>query len=118
MCYTAGQELELTPLKWFYVYGLLDDDRVCFYIGISCDPRRRLRQHKTTNFNPRVRTKMDSLKKPLMVILSDECTQAQALELEAQLIKETPNLLNQEQRPDYRTEHKPCPIIQRFAKKQ
>lgn len=116
MRYLIGQEIELKAAEWFYVYGLVDEDGVCFYIGVTSDPRRRLRQHWATNFNPRVYAKIRALKTPRMVILSDECTKTEALALEAQLIEETPNLFNQEQRPDYRQEHGRCPIIQSFLK--
>lgn len=112
---SSAGDIIFLELDKYYVYALLGDDGKAFYIGMTNRPYVRLHEHKTARYNSRLRARMDASKRHCLAILSDPLTKAEALVLEAQLIAETPNLLNQEQRPDYRQEHGPCPIIQRFV---
>lgn len=82
-----------------FVYSLIDDENRPFYIGKSFEPELRLKKHVYGSGNVRVTEKLRSLKQVRMLILCDPCTEEEALELERQLIAETPGLLNQEQRP-------------------
>lgn len=117
MAYAAGDVIFL-ELDKYYVYALLGDDGMAFYIGMTNRPHIRLQEHRKARSNQRLRARMDASRRHCLAILSDPLTRVEALELEGQLIAETPNLVNQEQRPDYRQEHRPCPIVQRFASKR
>ena len=113
MAYAAG-DIVFLELDKYYVYALLGDDGKAFYIGMTNRPHVRLHEHKKSRDNSRLRARMDASKRHCLAILSEPLAKAEALELEAQLIAETPNLLNQEQRPDYRQAQERHPAFEKF----
>lgn len=82
--------------SWFYVYELIDDYGIVFYVGISRDPAYRFRSHA----NPRhcdseaVCDEIASCAAPQMRIVSVHPTKDEALAAEARRVRETPGLLN------------------------
>lgn len=81
---------------WFYVYELIDDYGIVFYIGMSRDPVYRFRSHA----NPKhcdsedVCSEIGSCKAPQMRIVSVHPTKQDALDAEAKRVRETPGVLN------------------------
>ncbi len=115
MRYHAGDQLQFDP-DGYYVYGLLDDRGRCFYVGVTSDPAKRLREHIRNAFNARVRSKMAKCQRKRLVILSNRLTQKHARELEAQLIRKLRGLLNQEHRKDYRQRHERHPVFEQYLR--
>ncbi len=114
MLFEVGQEIRLEP-KRFYVYALLDDQGVCFYIGITCDPVSRLRQHMSTSAAPRVKDRISAVSDKRMLILSEPLPEVDARELEAELIAINPGLANQEHHPCRKPQGR-HPAIEKFLR--
>lgn len=99
-----------------YVYGLIDENGKAFYIGKTCDPYMRLRAHVNQTSNARLAAKLKAVPEARMLILSEPDTESEAVQLESSLISETPGLVNQEHRSDYRKKHGKSPLIQKFRR--
>lgn len=110
--------LETTRTAKHYVYALLADDESVFYVGKSCDPATRLRQHVYSGA-PEVRAKLSECKLKRMRILAGPVSEAEVGELEKALIREYlaagVKLVNQEGRPRPTGPVQRHPAILRFA---
>lgn len=81
---------------WFYVYELVDDYGIVFYIGMSKDPAYRFRSHASPKHcdSEAVCQEIASCKSPQMRIVSAHPTKDEALIAEARRVRETPGVLN------------------------
>lgn len=95
----SGDIVEYSPLH-FYVYELLDDSDVVFYVGKTNNPGGRLAQHLINPSNKLVLAKLQSLSRIRMRITHGPVVEKQArlLELE-EISRPGRTLLNQEHQP-------------------
>lgn len=82
-----------TQTKRHYVYALLRDDGEPFYVGKTCRPAVRLRDHVLKGARP-VREALARCTEPRMRILAGPLSERDALSAEQAMILLTPNLLN------------------------
>ena len=68
MSYITGQVIDLNYRPGFYVYGLLDDDGIVFYVGKTNNPRSRLGEHLRGGTEA-VRARLRTLNEPRLQIL-------------------------------------------------
>ncbi len=110
--------LETARTAKHYGYALLDDDDVVFYIGKSCDPAGRLRQHVYSG-SPLIRARLQTNKLQRMRILAGPMSETEAEGWERATIQTMKlagvGLLNQEHQPRPAGNQKRHPTILRFA---
>lgn len=115
MDYWIGKQVSAVRDK-FYVYGLLDDDGVCFYIGMTNFPDGRLREHLSRPSSQRVKAKLATVNAPVLLILSEGLSQEEARKLEKELIDCVQGLLNQESSPQLRAPKTRHPVFEKYLR--
>lgn len=92
--YQPGECIELD--YFFYVYELVDDYGIVFYVGMSRDPGHRFRSHASEKHcdNPQIALEIAGCKKPMCRVVSFHPTREEALDAEAARVTNTPGLLN------------------------
>jgi predicted GIY-YIG superfamily endonuclease len=92
--YAPGDCLELD--YFFYVYELLDDHGLVFYVGMSRDPGSRFRSHANEKHcdNPEIAAEIARNQKARCRVASIHPTREEALDAEAARVTSTPGLLN------------------------
>ncbi len=79
----------------FYVYELIGDDGLPFYVGRSADPQKRLAQHLSPQYaNPPVHKRLVQQKQPWMRLVSGHNTLDEVIHAERLHILATPGLVN------------------------
>lgn len=93
--YQPGSILTLETV--YYVYELLDDHGLVFYVGISRDPGTRFRSHANPKHcdRPIICETIAEQRQPRMRICSVHETRQDAERAEIMRIKETPGVLNE-----------------------
>lgn len=94
-------KIKLKSKSGFYVYALMDEStKEIFYIGKGNKDRlnQHVKNYKKSKINPVKNEKIESIlsngHKVLPIILFDEMEESKAFYLEAELIKNIPNLTN------------------------
>lgn len=94
--------LETARTAKHYGYALLDDDDVVFYIGRSCDPSARLRQHVYSGSHL-IRERLQKNRVQRLRILAGPMSESEAEDWEKATIRTMllagVTLLNQESKP-------------------
>jgi predicted GIY-YIG superfamily endonuclease len=87
----------ITLENWFYVYELIDDHGLVFYVGVSSDPSYRFRSHANPKHCDRaiICQTIAEQTHPTMRIVSAHRTRREAEAAESQRILDTPGLLNE-----------------------
>ncbi len=87
----------ITLETWFYVYELIDDHGLVFYVGVSSDPSYRFRSHANPKHcdRPIICQTIAEQANPTMRIVSAHKTRKEAEVAESQRIREIPGLLNE-----------------------
>ncbi len=87
----------LTLETWVYVYELIDDHGLVFYVGVSSDPFYRFRSHANPKHcdRPIICQTIAEQTNPTMRIVSAHKTRKEAEAAETQRIRDIPGLLNE-----------------------
>lgn len=97
MVWSIG-DIVTTELKNHYVYELLDDFGLVFYVGVTNNPPQRLRAHQRSDVSV-IRLAVLDCRQARMLIVAGPMSRSEAEAEERRRISETPALLNHHCKP-------------------